>query len=95
MASTITGFAYVVATEKQLYPAVGTVITNEGKVVRHDVTRYGLHRMCVAVKDKYPDVETWFELLKNKPLIKIKTRYAEKIVAGVFIGYLWFYWKEG
>ena len=75
------------------HPAVGTKITGEGRVVFHDVTAYDLHRMCVATEGRYPDVEVWMELLKDRHVMFI--RYAEKITAGVFIGGLWFYWKEG
>lgn len=73
--------------------SVGTVITGEGKVVFHDVTRYALHRLCVAVQGKYPDVEVWLEMLSE---VNVKSiRYTEKITVGhVFIGYLWFYFKE-
>jgi hypothetical protein len=74
-------------------PAVGTVITGEGRVVFHDVTRYDLHRMCVATPQRYPDVETWLETLKGRNVMA--TRYTEKTTGTVFIGYLWFYWKEG
>lgn len=93
MSNIITRIAIYVPTEAPLSPAVGTVITGEGRVVFHDVTRYDLHRMCVATKDMYPDVETWLALLKGKEVKA--TRYTEKIVSGVFLGYLWFYWKEG
>jgi hypothetical protein len=73
-------------------PAVGTRITGEGSVVFHDVTFYGLHRMCVATQGKYPDVNTWMEMLKEVHVMR--TRYTEKMTVGVFTGYLWFYWKE-
>jgi len=72
---------------------VGTVITGEGGVVFHDVTPHGLHRMCVGVRGKYPDVEVWMETLKDVRVRKI--RYTEKMTVGQFVGYLWFYWKEG
>ena len=78
---------------QQLSPAVGTAIKGEGVVVHHDVTRYGLHRLCISIPHKYPDLETWCELLKDKPLWK--HRYTEKEKSQVFIGYLWLYWKEG
>src|SRR5262245_36457792 len=78
---------------ENLTPGVGTGIKDEGKVVFHDVSRCDLHRMCVAVTGKYPDVELWMEMLKDKNVIA--TRYTEKMVAGAFIGGLWFYWKEG
>ena len=76
-------------------PAVGTAITGEGKVVWHDVTGYGLHRMCVSTKDKYPDVETWLKLLEDRRYEIKSIRYAEKQNDVAFYGYLWFYWKEG
>lgn len=72
---------------------LGTVITDEGKVVFDDVTRYGLHRTCVAVAGKYPDVDVWLTLFEGKRVLK--TRYTEKMTLNVFVGYLWFYWKEG
>lgn len=78
--------------ERGVSPAVGTGITGEGKVVFHDVTMYGLHRMCVGVAGKYPDVEIWLELLRDVHVMK--TRYTEKMTVSVFVGYLWFYWKE-
>lgn len=64
-------------------------------MVFHDVTVYGLHRMCVGAKDKYPDVETWLKLLENRDYEIKLIRYTEKTVSHVFTGYLWFYWKEG
>lgn len=71
---------------------VGTKITGEGTVVRHTVSRYGLHTAVVAVKDKYPDIETWLELLKDRCVVL--HHYSERILAGVFTGYLWLFWKE-
>lgn len=77
---------------KNLAPKVGTTIKGEGRIAFHDVTWSGLHRLCVETMDKYPDVEMWMELLKDKDVQS--TRYTERIVAGAFIGYLWFYFKE-
>ena len=72
--------------------SVGTAITGEGKVVTHEMSRYGLHRLCVAVEGKYPDVEVWLDLLSD---VNVKLiRYAEKVSLGVFVGFLWFYFKE-
>ncbi len=76
-----------------LTPAVGTAIRGQGRIVYHDRTRSGLHRCCIETVDRYPDLETWCELLNDKPLQR--HRYTEKLVAGVCICYLWFYWKEG
>ena len=76
----------------QLSPAVGTALRGEGSIVFHDVTRCGLHRLCISVAHKYPDLELWCELLKDKDLLR--HRYTETNKQ-VFIGYLWFYWKEG
>lgn len=76
--------------------AAGTVITGEGKIVRHDVTVYDLHRLCVELKDRYPDLETWSAMVSHGREMRLwRHRYTEKIVANVFTGYLWFYWKEG
>ena len=76
---------------KQLSPPIGTTIRGEGRVVFHDVTVYGLHRLCVSVEHKYPDLDTWCELLKDKSLKS--HRYTEK-ASKIFTGYLWLYWKE-
>ena len=92
MSVTFTNITIHLPPKVKLSPALGTVITGEGKVVFRDVTRYGLHRMCVETVGKYPDVETWMELLKDRDVKAI--RYTEKMTA-VFVGYLWFYWKEG
>lgn len=75
-----------------LSPAVGTKITGEGMVVRHTVSRLDLHTLVVAVKDKYPDIEIWMEVLKDKHILL--HHYSEKIET-VFTGYLWMFWKEG
>lgn len=77
-----------------LTPTVGMAIRGQGTVVRHDVTRYGLHRLCVSLTGRYPDLETWCEMLKEKEL-KLH-QYAERIVANVVCEcFLWIYWKEG
>ena len=79
---------------RTLSPAVGTSITGEGRVVFHDVSRCDLHRMCVETIGKYPDVEIWMELLKDRDVRGV--RYTERVNSvGVFLGYLWFYFKEG
>lgn len=74
-----------------LRPSLKTKIQGEGIVVHRDVTRFGLHRMCVATYAKYPDIEVWLTLLNTLPFAH---RYTERIVSDVFIGYLWLYWKE-
>jgi hypothetical protein len=81
-------------TRDDLQPRAKTSITGHGSVVFHDVTSHGLHRLCVAQYDRYPDIETWLGLLKSdaRPMA---CRYVERITAGVFIGYLWIYFKEG
>lgn len=81
---------FVATLERML---LGTVITGEGTVVFDDVTRFGLHRTCIEVMGKYPDLELWQTLFEGKRVLA--TRYAEKIMANVFVGHLWFYWKEG
>lgn len=83
---------YTFAPPRELKPKVGTSIQGEGRIVFHDVTRYELHRLCVETIEKYPDVETWMELLKDWNVQEV--RYTEKIVAGALFGYLWFYFKE-
>ena len=75
--------------------AVGTAIMGEGRVVFRDCTAYGLERMCVAVKDKYPDLETWAEMVsQGRNVTAWRHRYTEKQTDIAFFGYLWIYWKE-
>ena len=76
----------------RLSPAVGTTITGEGTVVSHKVSRLQLHAMIVAVNGKYPNIELWLEMLKDKHVVL--HHYSEKIVAHVFTGYLWLFWNE-
>lgn len=79
----------------KLTPSVKTSIKDEGTVVFHDVTRYGLRRMCVASYSKYPSLETWLDLLPKDAQPQLY-RYTEKVTAeSVFIGYLWIYYKQG
>lgn len=76
-----------------LSPAIGTTITGEGRVVFHDISRCGLHRMCVETEGKYPDWEVWAELLKTYDIRGM--RYTEKeTILVAFLGYLWIYFKE-
>lgn len=71
---------------------VGTTITGEGSVVAHRVSRCDLHTVVIAVNGKYPDIELWLEMLIGKDVVL--HHYSEKIVANVFTGYLWLFWKE-
>jgi hypothetical protein len=78
-----------------LQPSAKTTIAGKGGVVFRDVTVHGLQRMCVAAYGKYPDVEVWTGMLpRGADIDGAACRYAEKIVSDVFVGYLWFYWKE-
>ncbi len=77
---------------KQVSPAVGTVITGEGRVAFHDITRFGLHRLCIEASGKYPDLETWSQMLKGMDLRG--HRYTERETCGAFLCYLWIYFKE-
>lgn len=74
-----------------LKPARLTTITGEGTVVRHDVSRFGLHTTVIAVKDKYPDIELWMEMVKGRVMLH---HYSEKVTVNVFTGYLWLWWKD-
>jgi hypothetical protein len=67
--------------------------TVQGKVVRRDVTRYGLQRMCVATRDRYPDVVAWCMGLRQYGVEPSLHYYTEQ-VRPAFIGYLWLFWKE-
>jgi hypothetical protein len=80
-------------TSHDLTPRVKTVLQGHGAVIFHDVTRYGLHRMCVAQFNQYPDLEPWLAMIEKARVLA--HRYVEKETAGVFIGYLWIYFKEG
>ena len=78
-----------------LYPSAKTTIAGEGGVVFRDQTLHGLHRMCVAAYGKYPDLEVWLGMMpKGVDPNRAVYRYAEKMTTDVFIGYLWFFWKE-
>jgi hypothetical protein len=73
---------------------IGTSIKGEGKVVRRDITIYGLNRMCVECIGKYPDLELWSALIADKQTPRVwQHRYTEKMNVD-FHGYLWIYWKE-
>lgn len=76
----------------QIALSVGTVITGEGSVVSHRVSRFGLHTTIIATNDKYPDIELWLEMLKGQSVML--HHYSEKVTANVFTGYLWLFWKE-
>jgi len=73
---------------------LGLKLTNEGVVVKADVTRYGLHRACIEQKDKYPDIEAWAQLIRDPSLFQ--HRYTEKVdtETGIARCFLWLYWKE-
>ena len=80
---------------KPLRPRVKTAIANEGVVVFHDETRYGLRRICVASNGKYPDLETWLGMM-DPSANALAYRYLEKVYAdSVQVGYLWIYYKDG
>jgi len=79
----------------ELYPRVKTTIKDEGGVVFHDETRYGLRRLCIACYGKYPDIEVWMGVMDSKANI-MTHRYVEKMEAEIlFVGYLWIYYKIG
>ena len=71
----------------------GTKLTNEGIVVRRDETRFGLHRACIQLNGRYPDLEAWAALIPNPQVWR--HRYTERLdpVLGCKC-YLWLYWKE-
>lgn len=75
-----------------LNPRVGTKITGHGLVVRRDVTRFRLHRMVVAQRERYPDLEIWCEIVKDKKLLL--HWYQEKLEGNGLVCYLWLFWKE-
>lgn len=76
-----------------LSPAVKTTISNEGTVVFHDETGYGLRRLCVMSRAKYPDLELWLGMLPKNADAKLY-RYVEKEISGIYSQFLWIYWKE-
>lgn len=73
-------------------PAVGTVITGRGKVVRNDTTRFGLRRLVIGQRGAYPDLETWCESVRGASLLGYM--YEERMVEGTLTLYLWLFWKE-
>jgi len=78
---------------KPLDLPLGLKIAGHGQVVFRDVTRYGLHRLCVMQAGQYPDETVWVTLVRCCEVLAV--RYTERIMAGVFTGFLWIYWKEG
>lgn len=78
----------------ELRPRVGTIIANHGRVVSHEVSRYGLHRMRVTMINQYPDLQTWAGLLPEAAF-DILHRYTESAMrTGDLICNLDLYWKE-
>lgn len=76
-----------------LSPQVKVTIRGEGSVVWHDETRYGLRRLCVMSREKYPDADVWLGLLPKNADVRT-ARYTEKETSGIWQYYLWLYWKE-
>jgi len=74
--------------------SLGTVITGEGKVVRRDVTRLGLQRMCVEMIGKYPDLELWSDFVSQRQPRIWRHRYTERVTEVGCHCYLWIFWKE-
>lgn len=74
---------------------VGMGITNEGVVIFKDVTRHGLHRLCIEDVNHYPDLELWSEFVSTKhPVQKWLHDYRERMVANILVCHLWIFWKE-
>lgn len=65
-------------------------IINEGTVVRHTVSRFGLHTTVIGAKGKYPDIEIWLEMIKGRVVLH---HYSERVTVNVFTGFLWLWWK--
>lgn len=79
----------------ELRPRINTSIQNEGAVVFHDETRFGLRRICIASFFKYPDIELWITLLEAES-VPLLFRYTEKLTLNaLFVGYLWIFYKIG
>lgn len=71
----------------------GRVIAREEARSRVTGQKTGLQKACVAIGDRYPDLETWLEALR--PAQVLLYFYTEKMVAHTgFVGYLWLFWKE-
>ena len=77
----------------ELRPALNTRVTGQGLVTFRDRTRYGLHRMCVVIEGKYPDLQAWLNMLDPTADPKLYY-YQERETAGVFVGTLWLFWKQ-
>jgi hypothetical protein len=73
--------------------AVGDGITGHGRVVRRDVTRCGLHRMTVEQAERFPDLETWVQVLGPTARVLL-CDYSERHVAGMLVCGLVLYFKE-
>lgn len=68
--------------------------TASGDVVHHDITRYGLGRLCVEMPDRYPDISTWYEAVRNKQVKVLLYGYADRLTRAGMVGRLWIYYKK-
>jgi hypothetical protein len=71
---------------------VGHGITGQGRVVRRDVTRYGLHRMRVELAERYPDLSIWSQALGPDARLLLHD-YGERTSGPILMCWLILYWK--
>jgi hypothetical protein len=69
--------------------------TPQGEIVFHDLTEYGLGRLCVELPGRWPDLETWLDVLHKRGLAVKLYRYTERIGRSGLNGLLWFYYAGG
>ena len=68
--------------------------TGKGWIAKHDITRYGLGRLCIEQQDSMPDIATWMDVVLQRGihviLCDMKTRETS---TGNAVGQLWLYYK--
>lgn len=67
--------------------------TGSGHVVKHDLTAHGLGRMVIEQADRYPDLDTWVDVLISERKQVMTYNYSQKLHKS-FFGYLWLFYKE-
>ncbi len=67
--------------------------TASGDVVQHDITRFGLGRLCIEQSERYPDVITWHEVVRAKRVHVLLYSYGERLTRAGMVGRLWIYYK--
>ena len=67
-------------------------VTPQGRVASHDVTRYGLHRICIEQGVSRPDADLWIGIIPDG--FEVLANYVdEKLVGNQHLFSLWIFCK--